>query len=223
MYVHSNALDYGKKASGGWDQTVTVYEPFRAPMFIPAHIREVYETGTFKYAIDRSEFNGTDAEYQQLLPGHFMDKWVSELATTNLVRLMDEMNTPGAKLPQYLFVHHCEHVWRMGVQANILYKVWLDRYVSKYYDKVDDFYLWNRLHAKEQVDYIFKKDAWKLKKEHEHRMIRKGYGGRDIMNKSLGKYFDIERAFHGYPGPLTTHLNHKFKNLKREEWSQPAQ
>ena len=71
-----------------------------------------------------------------------------------------------------------------------------------------DFYLWNRLHVKEQVDFIFKKDVWKLKDEYAGRMIRKGYRNSDT--KSLGKYFDIERAFHGYPGPLTTKLNHLF-------------
>ena len=59
-----------------------------------------------------------------------MDKWVSELATTQLVRLMDEMNTPDAKLPQYLFMQHCEHVWRMGVKASVLYKIWIDKYIS---------------------------------------------------------------------------------------------
>lgn len=78
-----------------------------------------------------------------------MDKWVSELATTQLVRLMDEMNTPGAKLPQYLFMQHCEHVWRMGVRANVLYNIWIEKYISQYYEKVDDFYFWNRLHVKE--------------------------------------------------------------------------
>ena len=106
----------------------------------------------------------------------------------------------------------------MGIQANALYKIWLNQYVSRYYDKVDDFYLWNRLHVKEQVDYIFKKDVWKLKPEYGERMIRKGYGVKNIMSKSLGKYFDVERAFHGYPGPLTKNFNHRFKGFEPEKW-----
>jgi len=32
-------------------------------------------------------------------------------------------------------------------------------------------------------------------------MIKKGY--ENAENKSFGKYFDVERSFHGYPGPLT--------------------
>ena len=44
-------------------------------------------------------------------------------------------------------------------------------------------------------------------------MIRAGYG-KDPDNKSFGKYFDIERAFHGYPGPLTNSLNHMFDGHK---------
>ena len=39
-------------------------------------------------------------------------------------------------------------------------------------------------------------------------MIRAGYG-RDIQNKSLGKLMDVERAFHGLPGPLSVKLNTK--------------
>jgi hypothetical protein len=50
----------------------------------------------------RADFNGTDEEYEEQLPGQFMDKWVSELQTTQAVRFIDELNTPGAKLPQYL-------------------------------------------------------------------------------------------------------------------------
>lgn len=46
-------------------------------------------------------------------------------------------------------------------------------------------------------------------------MITAGYS-QDIWEKSLGKYFDIERAFQGYPGPLTKNLNHHFDGLKRE-------
>ena len=47
---------------------------------------------------------------------------------------------------------------------------------------------------------------WKIKPEFEDRMIRAGYGD-DPWNKSFGKYFDIERGFHGYPGPLTKKVN----------------
>lgn len=97
----------------------------------------------------------------------------------------------------------------MQVRSNAVYQIFVKKHLSRYYDKVDDFFYWNRLFAKEQVDYIYKKDLWKLKPEHEHRMIRAGYG-KDVDNKSLGKYFDIERAFHGYPGPLTKKFNHLF-------------
>lgn len=51
----------------------------------------------------------------------------------------------------------------MQVQADSLYRLVVKLYLSKYYDKVDDFYFWNRVHAKEQVDYVFKKNVWKLK------------------------------------------------------------
>jgi len=137
LYLHSNPADYPKTAqarnqtsSADWDQTVVIYEAFRAPVFIPAHLRDRYEDGRFEVLPTRADFNGTEEEYEQQLPGQFMDKWVSELATTQLVRLMDEMNTPDAKLPQYLFMQHCEHVWRMGVKANVLYKIWIDKYIS---------------------------------------------------------------------------------------------
>ena len=50
-----------------------------------------------------------------------MDKWVNELQTAQFVRFIDELITPGAKLPQYLFMQHCEYVWRMQVRANAVY------------------------------------------------------------------------------------------------------
>ena len=50
-----------------------------------------------------------------------------------------------------------------------------------------------------------------MKPQYEYRMITAGYG-KDPKNKSLGKYFDIERAYHGYPGPLTKRYNHNFKS-----------
>jgi len=190
-----------------------VYEAFRAPVFVPAHLRVNYGRGRFKLFVNRSEFNGTDEEYEQQLPGQFMDKWVNELQTAQIVRLVDELITPGAKLPQYLFMQHCEYVWRMQVRSNAVYQIFVKKQLSRYYEKVDDFFYWNRLFAKEQVDYIYKKDLWKLKPEYEDRMIRAGYG-KDMDNKSLGKYFDIERAFHGYPGPLTKKFNHLFDPRK---------
>ena len=138
-----------------------------------------------------------------------MDRWVNEFHATQMVRFIDELLTPGAKLPQYLNTQYCEHVWRMVVEPTSTYKIWSDLFISKYYEKVDKFFYFNRVRHK-HADYIFTKDLWKLKPEYEHRMIRAGYG-RD-SNKSFGKYFDIERAFHGFPGPLTTHLNAKFKH-----------
>lgn len=41
LYLHSNPLDYPQTAkkrnqtSKNWDQTIVLYEAFRAPMFIP--------------------------------------------------------------------------------------------------------------------------------------------------------------------------------------------
>jgi len=69
----------------------------------------------------------------------------------------------------------------------------VQEYVLKYYDRVESFYNWDRSKHKEHVDYVFKKDIFKLKPEHEHRMIRKGY--KDAATKSFGKYMDIERSF----------------------------
>lgn len=76
-----------------------IYEAFRAPVFIPDFLRDSYEQGKFDIYPNRSEFSGTDEEYEQQLPGQFMDKWVSELQTTQQVRFIDELNTPEAKLP----------------------------------------------------------------------------------------------------------------------------
>jgi len=142
-----------------------------------------------------------------------MDKWVSELSTNNVVRLIDEFNTPDVKLPQYIHMQHCEKVWSLIIRADSLYEIFVKNYVEKYYEKVDNFFYWNKSPKKEQVDYVYQRHLWKLKPEHEHRMIRAGYG-KDIDNKSMGKYFDIERAFHGYPGPLTSKLNHMFKDYE---------
>ena len=106
LYLHSNPSDYPKtaqkrnqKSNKEWDQTVVVYEAFRAPKFIPAHLRDKYNEGKFKLALPRDRFNGTDEEYEKQLPGQFMDKWVSELQTTQQVRLIDEFLTPDAKIP----------------------------------------------------------------------------------------------------------------------------
>ena len=98
----------------------------------------------------------------------------------------------------------------MQVKADAPYNIWIRDYVEKYYEKVDGFFYWNRTMAKEQVDYVFYKHLYKLKKEYEYRMIRSGY--QNPEKKSFGKYFDIERAFQGYPGPITTNVNnHLFK------------
>jgi len=190
-----------------------VYEAFRAPKFIPHHLRKKYEEGQFEIAMPREKFEGSDEEYRQLLPGHLMDNWVTELQTSQMLRFIDELNTPGAKLPQYLNTQHCENVWRMMVKPDSLYRIWTEDYVSKYYDRVSDFFYWNKVPVKQEVDYIFKRDLWKLKPQHEHRMIRAGYGP-EPETKSLGKYVDIERAFHGFPGPLTTHYNHRFQGYE---------
>jgi hypothetical protein len=48
---------------------VVVYEAFRAPKFVPEFLRGQYEAGLFDYKIPREEFNGTDLEYYQQLPG----------------------------------------------------------------------------------------------------------------------------------------------------------
>lgn len=58
------------------------------------------------------------------------------------------------------------------------------------------------------VDHVYKRDVFKLKPEYEHRMIRKGY--EDVGERSLGKYFDIDRAFQGFPSPLTNKLKQPF-------------
>ena len=83
---------------------MVTYEAFRAPMFIPGDLKKSYKEGKFDLFVDREQFNGTDEEYQQQLPGQFMDKWVTELQTVQIVRFIDELNTPGVKIPQYLNV-----------------------------------------------------------------------------------------------------------------------
>lgn len=52
-----------------------------------------------------------------------------------------------------------------------------------------------------------------MKPQYEYRMIKAGYGN-NVSAKSTGKYMDIERAFHGYPGPLTKKYNKKFDPRK---------
>jgi len=56
-------------SSADWDQTVVVYEAFRAPAFIPDYLREKQSKGLFDYVIPRDQFNGTDEEYEILKPG----------------------------------------------------------------------------------------------------------------------------------------------------------
>ena len=171
----------------------------------------MYEDGKFEYKVPRDQFNGTDDEYYQASPGQFMDNWMTEFGTKTLVRLTDEFNTPDAPLPQYLVGMFDENVyWVADVKQDSLYKHWVERYAFKYYDKVDEFIVWDRSRNKEQgLDYPHMKDIFKLKPEHEHRMIRKGY--KDAATKSMGKYFDIERSLNGMPGPLTKKLHKIFK------------
>ena len=74
------------------------------------------------------------------------------------MRLIDEFITPGAKLPQYLFMQHCEYVWRMQVRANAVYQIFVKKHLSRYYDRVDDFFFWNRVFAKEVVEMAESED-----------------------------------------------------------------
>lgn len=145
-------------------------------MFIPGDLKKHYKNGKFDLFMPRDEFNGTDEEYEAQLPGQFMDKWVTELQTVQIVRLIDELNTPGVKIPQYLNVQYCENVWRMSVRADSIHMIWTNYYLDQYYEKVDDYFFWNRVPAKEQVDYVYQKELWKLKPEYEYRMITAGYG-----------------------------------------------
>mmetsp|Transcript_38951 Transcript_38951/g.59218 ORF Transcript_38951/g.59218 Transcript_38951/m.59218 type:complete len:232 (-) Transcript_38951:454-1149(-) len=76
LFMHSNPKDYPKTAekkgitsNKDWDQTVVVYEAFRAPKFVPQHLREKFEQGEFNAYHERSKFNGTDEEYEAHLPG----------------------------------------------------------------------------------------------------------------------------------------------------------
>ena len=123
-----------------------------------------------------------------------MDNWVTERLTKNVVRLIEEFNTPGAALPQYIVGMFCEFVYfHSGIKTDSVYQFWVKNYALKYYDRVDDFIVWDRSKFKEQgVDYPFMKDLFKLKPEYEGRMIKKGY--KDAATKSMGKYFDIERS-----------------------------
>ena len=50
-------------------------------MFIPGDLKKANKEGKFDLFMDREKFNGTEEEYQQQLPGQFMDKWVTELQT----------------------------------------------------------------------------------------------------------------------------------------------
>ena len=54
LFLHSNPLDYpetakqkGIKTNKDWEQTVVTYEAFRAPKFVPSHLRQKYESGKF--------------------------------------------------------------------------------------------------------------------------------------------------------------------------------
>lgn len=78
-----------------------------------------------------------------------MDKWVNELQTGRFIRFIDELMTPNAKLPQYVFMQHCEHVWRMQIRADSVYQIFVKHHMARYYDKVDDFFYWSRVHKQE--------------------------------------------------------------------------
>ena len=131
-----------------------------------------------------------------------LEKWITESETTTMIRLTDEMRTPSARLPQYLFLHYDEKDVYDRQFLDTAYKIWERENVLKLYDKMDSFFYWNRMKVQTAVQVVVHRHLYKLKPEFEHRMIRKGY--RDAKDKSLGKYMDIERSFHGYPGPLTT-------------------
>ena len=80
--------------------------------------------------VPRDRFPGSDKDYEAQLPGQFMEKWNNEFQTRNQVRFIDELNTPGSKLPEYLNIQHCEMVWYLGVRADSLYQIWTQDYIS---------------------------------------------------------------------------------------------
>ena len=94
--------------------------------------------------VPREQFNGTDDEYYQASPGQFMDNWMTEFSTKTLVRLTDEFNTPESPLPQYLVGMFDENVSLAKVKPDSLYKHWVERYALKYYDKLEDFIVWDK-------------------------------------------------------------------------------
>ena len=77
--------------------------------------------------------------------------------------------------------------------------------ILRVYDKVDGYFYWK----KKKKNEVLHRYLYKLKAEYEFRMIKKGY--KDCEKKSFGKYIDVERSFHGYPGPLTTKININYK------------
>lgn len=100
-------------------------------------------------------------------------------------------------------------MWYSRIRFDSMYETWIKNQVSKYYTKVDESFYWNRSkHRNENSDHSFMKDVFRIRPEFRERMIRKGY--QDAATKSMGKYFDIERAHQGWPGPLTTDLRPDF-------------
>ena len=118
--------------------------------------------------------------------------------------ICSELEEPFSDLEYFCLLSHFMKTELKYVHPRLHNKEWFHDWLQHWLRT--DFFFWNRIPAKEQVDYIFKRDLWKIKPEFEDRMIRAGYG-KDPWNKSYGKYFDIERGFHGYPGPLTKKLN----------------
>ena len=140
-----------------------------------------------------------------------MEKWHTEHLVRNMLILTDEFNTPDAKLPEYLFLLPCEQtMWYLRIRLDSMYTAWVKKDVLKYYDHVMESFYWNRSKYRSELsDHSFMKDIYRLKPEFRHRMITKGY--QDSATKSMGKYFDIERAFQGWPGPLTAELRADFR------------
>lgn len=74
-----------------------------------------------------------------------LEKWITESETTTMIRLTDEMLTPSAPLPQYLFLHYDEKDVYDRQFLDTAYKIWERENVLKLYDKVDSFFYWNRM------------------------------------------------------------------------------
>lgn len=211
LYLHSDNKD----------KTVTLYEAFRGPRFVPRRLKRDLAKGLYKTHYTPAEYFKDQKletihdlsqeqliEYFQYIPGHIGEKWVTESQVQSQVRFIDELQTPSSMLPQYLFYHYDENDTSfVPKDPTQLFRIFERDFLLKFYEKKHKFFYWNRMHLMGTIDHCFHRNVYKLKKEYEHRMIRKGY--KNASNKSLGKYFDIERSFHGYPGPLTIKPRYK--------------